>query len=255
MRAFNVIELLTEEAFRRLEAYEPFTIYYWPIPHIPSTIDDPNPWSPYDDDILGGAITLGYGSPMMLLSPTHVKEMVEAQGYGKGGGGAENNIISLKGRPDLDMSGMISSYRIPMSVPSKYANRILDGNTWTMRVGDVVSAKGIINIAAKGENGQDLFMSWDINVSFAMNENKEVVTIVSDVVKHSMPGWENRPLWYLDAYTQSYYQPDPEDIENGATPIEANFCFTLSTQDSESYNAAAEVTGELLFTHSTFTSQ
>lgn len=251
MRNFSVIELMDYTAFQTMEAYNPYTIYYW-RERAKTGPANPGDWYSHSDDILGGAIMLDRGEPMMLMNTRIIHEIVSRQLYGSGGG-STSKVITLRGLPDPDSSGSISSYRVPMSAPSPYDSWIYNDDSWVISTGSIVSVKGIINIAAINyDNDQELFMSWEVSSTFAAKDSGEVITLSNDVRRHSMPEFEESWLWNLDLDYQSRYVPSPEEIEQGATIIPANFCVKLNSRDYASYNAHAQINGELAFTQSTY---
>lgn len=81
MRNFSVIELLDYKQFLRLEAYQPWTFYYWPVEKGPGHGEMPDTWNTWENDTFGGAVMLDHGDPMELVSVDTIRELVTRQEY------------------------------------------------------------------------------------------------------------------------------------------------------------------------------
>lgn len=164
------------------------------------------------------------------------------------GGGKEYNIISLHGKPELDMSGSFNDYRIPMTVPAAYRDRIKDGNSWILQPGEVLTITGILNVSASNPYFDPCFNSWKIDLTVALGKDNRLFILNDESTNYGM--LDSGTLWYYLTAIQEYYEPSPEEINDGAEPIYANVSFQLSAADSATMYANTTISGELLFTSS-----
>lgn len=105
MRNFSFVELIDRRQFLMLEAYRPWTFYYWRVKGGQGDGEAPDTWNTWDSDTFGGAVMFDYGDPMELVSVETIEELVTRQEYTRsddviriinqqsGGGGHEDRNI------------------------------------------------------------------------------------------------------------------------------------------------------------------
>lgn len=169
MRNFSVIELIDYTAFQTMEAYNPFTIYYWRNAKAHGAAQ-PGDWAQRDQDLLGAALTLDTGEPMLLMDTNILRGIIEAQNFGSGDGGTTPPVT--KAQVLINEQWLYPGEIKGKAIGNCYNEGSIYGNA---SFGSVVNDSGITHL--KGPAGvrpiwaePTLFISEPIKIDFMFRE-------------------------------------------------------------------------------------